>query len=85
MNQGSITITDTATKILSADMNRRSFWVMNTGLKKIFLGYSSAVTTANPYLSPTGSFDRELARDYRGDIYGICATGETSTISYIDF
>jgi len=85
MNQGKVTITDVATKILSADMNRRSFWIMNTGLKKVYIGYSSAATTDNPYLSPTGSFDRELARDYRGNLYGICATGESSTISYVDF
>jgi hypothetical protein len=84
MTQGKVTITATATKILDANTQRRSFWLQNVGSKSVHIGYNSSVTTNTPKLFATGSYDRELSRDYRGEIWGICATGETSDIAYLD-
>jgi hypothetical protein len=84
MKQGKKAITDVSTKILDANTQRRSFWLQNVGSKVVHIGYNSSVTTDNPKLFATGSYDRELSRDYRGEMWGICATGETSDIAYLD-
>lgn len=84
MNQGKVTITATATKILDANTSRRSYWVQNRGNKVVYIGYDSSVTTDNPCLYTTGSFDRTMDRDYKGELWGICAAGESTDVSFLD-
>lgn len=84
MTQGKVTITSTATKILDANTQRRSYWIQNRGNKVVYVGYNSLVTTDNPCLYTTGSLDRIVGVDYKGELWGICAAGETSEVSYLD-
>jgi len=84
MTQGKKSVTSTATKILDANTSRRSYWIQNRGNKTVYIGYNSSVSTDNPCLYATGSFDRIVGRDYKGEIWAICTAGETSEISYLD-
>ena len=74
----------TAKQILAPNPDRRSFWTMNTGGNKVYIGIDNTVDITCPVLMPFGSFDRVTLSDYRGALWGICDTGKTSYVSYLD-
>lgn len=76
---GAVTITSTATKILSANVERRSHFTINTSTTlTVYVGPDDTVTTANGYpLGPEMQMheDRSEAGFWKGDIWGITASG----------
>jgi len=82
-----VSMSDTAASIISSNTNRKKIMLKNTGSSIVYIGNDSSVvdTTDNA----NGGFPIELTEvvylnDYTGVIYGICASGETSTISVIE-
>ncbi len=82
-----VAMSQTAAIIIASNTNRKKLILRNTGTDTVFIGNtSSVVDTANNanggYPIPTNSFF--YLNDYTGDIYGICASGLTSTIMVIE-
>lgn len=79
-------MTSTAGLIIASNTSRYRLTLKNIGLKTVFVGPdSSIVVTAN---SANGGFPIKAGKtlvlsDYNGDVYGICASTETSTIAVI--
>lgn len=83
MPTAAVTVDGTATLILGQNTRRASFYLFNNGANRVFLGETSAVTTANGF--PLESFS-QLSEDegnnlWKGDIYGITA-GTSEEIRY---
>jgi hypothetical protein len=79
-----VTVSNTATKIISANNSRHSFIIVNTGANTVYIGEDAAVTTSNgvPLLQDASlTEDNGGDRLYLGDIYGIVASG-TSDVRY---
>jgi len=83
---GSTTVTDSATLIASEDTNRISFKLTNFGLNRVFLGFDNTVTTANGFPLDQGDVYEQVITDlYQGDVYCICATGESSDVRWVTY
>lgn len=79
-----ITVTDSATAIPTVNqVDRKAISVRNwSGSEKVYLG-NSGVTTANGFpILPYESLPLNIADG--GDVYGICETGKTAEIRYIE-
>ena len=79
-----VTITTSATKIVTANPNRQSLILANTGTGTVYLGPDNTVTTANgtPLLQDgTLTEDDGGSRMFMGDVWGVVATG-TSDLRY---
>ena len=73
----SITVTTTATRLLTANTARTSFLMVNNGSASVFIGENNTVTTSNGLPIASGG---QLAEDrgvrlYLGDVFGIVASG----------
>lgn len=81
MSYNSVTVTTSATKIVSVNPRRQSIIITNTdSSNKLYLGSDSNVTTSNGIeISAGGNLteDNGGSKVYSGDIYGI----STGTIS----
>lgn len=73
-----ITITDTATQAVTSNTDLKMITFTNTGSSVIYLGTDNSVTSSSGF--PLGAGEIMKNNDYIGDWYGICATGESSTI-----
>lgn len=77
-NFTTVTVGNTATLILAANVDRHSFLLANTSSGTVFIGPTSSVTTANgiPVLE-NGSLaeDSSGTKLYTSDIYGIVSAG----------
>ena len=88
--EGAASVTTSATLIVPANRNRTAVEIYNNHTAEIFRGVTSALTTANgiPLDSKssvviTGD-GTEYQWFYRGDIYGIVASG-TADVRYIEY
>ena len=79
-----VTITTTATKIVSANPNRQSLLLSNTSAGTVYLGADNTVTTANglPLVQDgTLTEDDGGSRMFMGEVWGIVGAG-TSDLRY---
>ena len=69
----------TATSVKAANANRKALTIKNVGTKDVYLG-NSTVTTSNGFKLAAG----EGLSDIRSTaaIYGICASGESTTVCF---
>ena len=82
MNTGQASMTQTVGAIISANSLRKSLTLTNIGSNDVFIGNDGSVTASNAFkLAPGDTFVDEV---YTGAYQGICDTGLTSTISYIE-
>jgi len=82
-----VAMADSAASIISSNTNRRKLILNNTGGSVVYIGNdNSVVDTANNANGgyPIGVGVTFYLNDYTGDIYGICASGDTSEISVIE-
>jgi hypothetical protein len=68
--------TTSAAIMLKANTGRISALLRNQGTVDIYYGYSASLTTANGVLLQVG--DVLLLNSYKGDVYGITASGTGS-------
>ena len=72
---GAVSVTTTATKILSAKVSR-SKGLVQALTCDVYVGFDSSVTTSNGVFVPSGSsWSDESPGCWSGDIYAICAAG----------
>lgn len=78
-----ITVSDTATKIVSANASRIGVIVQNLGSTTVYLGKDNSITAGEePFLLQYGSLEEDNSggRMWKGDIYGITTTGTTDVV-----
>lgn len=80
-----VSMTSTAALIKAAPTSshyRYSITIKNSGSKTVYLGPAATVTSSTGF--PLGSGEAiTLDRTYSA-VYGICASGETSTVAYLE-
>lgn len=74
-----MTVTDTATLLVSADPTNRPVWLQITGNQTVYLG-DSTVTTANgfPVVKHAAPIQGNLGPGQA--LYGICTTGQSDEV-----
>lgn len=82
MNTNQISMSNSATTIIVANTDRKKLLLKNTGTSNVFIGSDNSITASNAFPILTGSTFN--CNDYTGIYYGICDTGETSTIEFIE-
>lgn len=84
MSYGTKTVSDTASKIVSAETNRHSLILVNVGTETVYIGPDSSVTAANgiPLLQDASyEADSGGVKLYMGDIWAITSSG-TADLRY---
>jgi hypothetical protein len=88
MTHGTKTITDAGIKVLSANNRRLYAEIINSSDKGIWLILKDggpAVVGTGIFVAPNGfSYQITPENMWRGDVYGITATGESATIGTIE-
>jgi len=82
-----VSMSDTATSIISSNSNRKRLLIVNLGSDTVYIGNSSSVVDTADNANggyPLKNLDEISLADYTGDIYGICASGETATVNVIE-
>jgi len=85
MAYGAVNVTDTATLILAANVQRQGILLVNADEDDtVYLGMDASVTVANglPFYSNSS---RQMDRGFGlwlGPIYGICDTGAAASVRY---
>ena len=79
---GSVTITDTATKIIDGNNIFRPVLLEITGSHTVYVGDNSSVTTANglPIIKHQSANEIRLLPGQ--ELWGICSTSQTEDIRY---
>jgi hypothetical protein len=78
MSYGSVTVTDTATQIVSQNTKRKRVTLVNTSASvTIYFGPDNSITDSNaiPLYPRQGLNLDKITEDYLGDIYGITSSG----------
>lgn len=87
MGYGNISVGSTATKILSENPQRTSYKLFHNGTNDVFLGNDASVTTSNGFpFAASETFQEPPVAGlacYKGDVYGIVASG-SEDIRYIE-
>lgn len=78
-----VAMTDTAAEIVAARTGRRSVTVVQLGTDSVYLGPTSGVTDTNGVIL-IGTIGAAATFEYAGALYGICASGESSTVAYVE-
>jgi|TARA_Y100000310_G_scaffold192960_1_gene192910 quinol-cytochrome oxidoreductase complex cytochrome b subunit len=81
LNYGQVSVANTATVILAANIRRTSILVKNDGSADIYVGGDSSVTTSNGLIISPG--EGVSFPEYYGAIHGIVASG-AETASYLE-
>ena len=77
------TVTTTATKILSANAERRSFILQNLGFVTVFLGHNDSVTTSiGIEVEPDERYSEQGIGLWKGDVFGIATSGSQEVRSW---
>lgn len=82
---GAMTINDTATKIFAPNENRKQVTIIPNTSEVVYIGYDKDLTTSNG--SPYGKYDMysdKIPHNWRGEIWGIVATGKTGDVRYTE-
>lgn len=74
------TVNDSATILVGANTERRRIELENTGGNTAYIAGSNAVTVDDYPLRPGERIDMS---NYTGDIYAVCSTEESTTISVV--
>ena len=85
MGYDTVTVTDTATTIVSNNSKRIGLIIANSGSVTIYVGPDSSVTSSNgtPLLANgTLTEDSGGTKMFMGDVYGIASSGESSDVRY---
>jgi len=83
-NFNTVTVGNTATLIMAANVDRHSFLINNTSAQTIYVGPTSSVTAANGIsILENGSLaeDSSGTKLYQSDVYGITAAA-TADVRY---
>ncbi len=83
MAYNALTVTNSATLIVSANTSRLSLIITNQGPGNVYFGQDASITSSNcPYLLPDGTLTEDSGgqKMYCGPIYGIAPT--SSNIRY---
>lgn len=82
MNTDQITVTDAAGLIVASNANRKQLIMKNIGNVPIYIADDNSVTAANglPILGGK-TFNQN---DFTGDVYGICDTGESADMEFLE-
>lgn len=84
-NYNTVTVTTSATKIISANSRIRGWIIYNAGSTAVYYGPDDSITTANTVaLTPGATILSSDTANWKGDVYGIVATG-TEDIRYWDW
>ena len=79
ISNNQIAMTQTVATIVNSNTTRKRLRIENIGTNTVYIG-GSGLTAANGYpLEPNEFIEFP---DYTNIVYGICATGLTSTVSY---
>ncbi len=79
------TVTNTASKILNANVNRAGLIVNNTGTKSVYIGYNNLVSqTINSVIIPSGGYWELVTPVYTGELWSITANA-TATLNITEF
>jgi len=78
---GTITVTTSATSILSVNTSQKSRVLKNTGTETVFIGSDNSVTDATGF--PIEPSEELEIGDFNGTIYGIVTT-TSATIDYVE-
>lgn len=84
MAYNTVTVTTSATLIITANTQRLSLIIENTGTQDLYIGQDALVTTSNGILLEEGdilSEDASGTNQYKGPYYGIVGTS-TSDVRY---
>jgi hypothetical protein len=84
MAYGTTTVTTAATLILAENTKRKKLTIVNSSLSTIlYVGPDSSITTSNsiPLYQNQSSVSEKIPEGYKGDIYGIVASG-TADVRY---
>ena len=80
LNHASVDMADTEVLIIAANANRKTLLITNNGSNTVFLGATG--------LADTDGFPIEVGQSillYNQEaVYGICSSGETSDIRYLE-
>jgi hypothetical protein len=80
-----VAVSNTAVLLLAANALREGAIVVNGGSATVYRGKTNTVTSATgALLLPNTAFSIDIP-NYRGDIYGICASGTSATVSVEEF
>jgi hypothetical protein len=78
-----ITVTGTATKIVSANPKRISIVIQNLNTQTVYIGKDSSIIAGQePFILEQGIFqeDNSGGRMWKGDIYGITSTSTANVV-----
>lgn len=81
LNYDQVSVTTSATSIISSNTNEKVRKIENVGSNTIFVAGANTVTTANGFPIKVG--ETLNISDYTGEIFGIVAAG-TEDASYIE-
>jgi len=81
-NTDQIAISTSAVLIIAANAIRENLQIKNTGTDTVFIGSNSSVTASNGF--PVEAGEKLNINDYSGDYYGICNTGDSSTMMFVE-
>ena len=82
-----VSMTTAAALIIASNANRKQLMIKNMGSDTVYIGDANTVvdTADNANGGYKITMDQILyLDDYTGDVYGICAGGETATIAYVE-
>ena len=78
---GAVTVGTSATLIRAAKPSRKSLFIQNVSTQDVYIGYTSAVTTATGIkVAPSAGLEDDL---YTGTVYGIVAAS-TSDVRFAE-
>jgi hypothetical protein len=78
-----VTVSGTATKIVSANPKRISIVIQNLDSQTVYIGGTNTITAGEePFILENGSFqeDNSGGRMWKGDIYGITSTSTADVV-----
>ncbi len=81
-NTNQIAISTTAITVVVASTERTNLVLKNTGTDIVYIGSDNSVTASNGF--PLDAGETYIDTDYAGIYYGICDTGDSSTIMFLE-
>jgi len=82
MSNGNVSVSDTATQIVSSRTNRRGLLIQNDdSSESVWIGSSSVSVSNGIEILPKGQV---TINNYGGSMYGICSSGKTADVRYME-
>lgn len=82
-----VTATATSALLLGINSTRKGYTIYNSGSNPVFIGYQNTVSLSSHafQLPAKALYEMPASPIYTGDVYGICASGITSTLEIVEF